>query len=90
LIRHYFRDTIDPDSDGARTLLRKIAAIPTHEFWPDDLSYGLVCFKGVIGHRQVTDSYLVALARAKGGQLATMDKDLKLLHPEDTFLIPEE
>ena len=34
---------------------------------------------GVIGHRQVTDAYLVALARHHHGRLATLDKGLATL-----------
>ena len=89
LIRHYFRDTIDPEAEGAKLLLGSIEAMRTHAFWPDELSYTGASFKGVIGHRQVTDSYLVALAKSRGGQLATMDKGLTMLHPGDTILIPE-
>lgn len=42
---------------------------------------------GVIGHRQVTDAYLVALARHHGGRLATLDRGLAALHGEDVFLL---
>jgi len=29
-----------------------------HVFWPDSVSYSDVLMNGVLGHRQVTDSYL--------------------------------
>ena len=48
----------------------------------------LQCFAGVIGHRQVTDSYLAALAGHFGGSLATLDRGLAMMHPETAELIP--
>jgi predicted nucleic acid-binding protein len=53
-----------------------------HHFWPDDLAYQTVRWHGVIGHRQVTDAYLAALARHHQGKLATFDKGLVVLHPD--------
>ena len=35
-----------------------------------------------MGHRQVTDAYLAALARHHGGKLASFDKRLVALHPD--------
>ena len=43
---------------------------------------------GVLGHRQVTDSYLAQLARARGGQLATFDQGLAKLHTDIADLLP--
>jgi uncharacterized protein len=53
--------------------------LPGHTFWPDDVS--LLDRKKVDVGRlatagQVTDSYLLALAIAHGGQLATLDRRL--------------
>jgi uncharacterized protein len=42
---------------------------------------------GVIGHRQVTDAYLVALARHHGGRVATLDRGLAALHGEAVHLL---
>ena len=89
LVRHYYRDTEQAAPDGARRLLQQIASIPGHEFWSDSLAYVEVDLTGVIGHRQVTDAYLVALAASCGGQLATMDRGLALLHPDSVVFIPE-
>ena len=60
-------------------LLTTLCALPGHEFWPDDIT--LLDSKRVDGSRlldsaQVTDSYLLALASAHGGQLATFDQRL--------------
>ena len=43
---------------------------------------------GAIGHRQVTDSYLVALAAHFEGSLVTLDRGLAALHPDAAVLIP--
>ena len=43
-------------------------------FWPDVLSYCDISLLGVRGHRQVTDTYLAALARHYGGRVLTFDR----------------
>ena len=56
-----------------------------HEFWPDDLdcrSAQIIAERGIIGHRQVTDAYLLSLSMAKGGKLATLDKRMGELIPK--------
>lgn len=58
-----------------------------HHFWPDSISYEADQLVGVIGHRQVTDSYLVALAAHNGGRVATLDRGLAILHPELVHLV---
>jgi hypothetical protein len=56
-------------------------------FWPDDLPYTGDQLAGIIGHRQITDAYLVALARHHGGRLATLDRGLAALHTETALLV---
>jgi uncharacterized protein len=72
-----------PNSPGTpaavRGLLAQLCALPGHDFWPDDVS--LLDAQRVDGSRlldstQVTDSYLLALASAHDGQLATFDQRL--------------
>lgn len=61
----------------AARLLAAVTAQPGHEFWPDTLELaGVAEFSSLalVGHRQVTDAYLVALARSHGGRLATLDR----------------
>jgi uncharacterized protein len=60
-------------------LLSKFLKLLGHAFWPDDVS--LLDPRKVDASRlatagQVTDSYLLALAIAHGGQLATFDRRL--------------
>ena len=52
-----------------------------HEFWSDDLSLrtsGVVNWPRVLGHNQITDVYLLALAVARGGCLVTLDHRVAL------------
>jgi toxin-antitoxin system PIN domain toxin len=72
-----------PNSPGPPSVvLQSLAAIrglPGHRFWPDDLSIADTEFFApelLSSHSRVTDSYLLALAHAKGGRLATMDQKL--------------
>lgn len=56
-----------------------IRALSGHQFWPDDASladpkYGASSF--LTTHSRVTDGYLVGLARARRGRLATFDHRL--------------
>jgi toxin-antitoxin system PIN domain toxin len=54
---------------------------PGHEFWPDDISL-LDPFvfdrQAITSHRQITDTYLLALAKKHDGCLATFDRRLSL------------
>jgi uncharacterized protein len=63
-------------------VLAAIRSQPWHTFWPDALPFDAAHLAGVIGHRQVTHAYLVALARHNGGRLVTLDKGLAALHPQ--------
>lgn len=68
-------------------VLDAIRAAPWHRFWADDIPYEAAQLGGVIGHRQVTDAYLVALGRHHGGRVATLDKGLAALHGGDVLLL---
>lgn len=85
LVRHLFRN--GAAADEVVMVLRGWTSGERHEFWPDDLGLGDVDLRGVVGHRQVTDAYLAALSRARGGRLATLDRGLALLHPDVALLI---
>lgn len=48
-----------------------------HEFWPDDLSTldeERIDPERILGHRQVTDAYLLALSVAHGGRFVTFER----------------
>lgn len=87
LLRHYYRELDGANTVGAQVLLSQIENMPGHEFWPDSLAYSEVNLSGVIGHRQVTDAYLVSLASSQGGKLATLDEGLAKLHGEKVTFV---
>lgn len=56
--------------------LRDAAATDHHRFWPDNFSLltpGSIDWDRAIGHKQITDLYLLALAATHGGRLVTFD-----------------
>ena len=56
--------------------LDEICAGMDHAFWPDDVSLrtpGMVNWPRVLGHDQITDIYLLALAVINDGCLVTLD-----------------
>jgi toxin-antitoxin system PIN domain toxin len=53
----------------------------SHAFWPD--SYSLldadaIDWEHILGHRQITDAYLLGLAVRNGGRFVTFDRRLPL------------
>ena len=76
LFRFHLRAGVEATAESAKLLLESISSLPRHEFLPDDVSYLDMPTKGILGHRQVTDGYLVLLARKHGGSVATMDASL--------------
>ncbi len=88
---------------GAIELLKSVMHSTQHVFWPDDWSLaddlsqaespGYV-WQQVVGHGQVTDAYLLALARTHQGKLATLDQAVPALisaiaHPKDLLELIE-
>ncbi len=72
-----------PNSPGTPAavapLMRGLCALPGHTFWPDTLSVinsDQLDVTRLLSSGQVTDSYLLALAAAHQGQLATFDRRL--------------
>jgi len=60
-------------------LMATFLAHPGHEFWPDDVTLmdrERVHAARLLDSAQVTDSYLLALAAAHNGKLATFDRQL--------------
>jgi toxin-antitoxin system PIN domain toxin len=71
---------------AATNVLAQMIALAGHVFWPADLPVnGLAAMDGAAftGHRQVTDAYLIELARHHGGSLATLDAGLAELMPTE-------
>jgi predicted nucleic acid-binding protein len=74
-----------PNSPGspyaAAQSLESLMALPGHQFWPDEISLldrTKIDISRMLNSSQVTNSYLLALAIAKGGALATFDRKLIL------------
>ncbi len=72
-----------PNSPGppsaVMAALVAIRDLPGHVFWPDSISLAITTSvdRALLSHHaRVTDSYLLALARAHQGQLATLDHKL--------------
>ena len=78
----------DMSAGQAVAALDIIRAHERHAFWADDLSIEAESMRAVIGHRQVTDAHLVALAQRYGGRLATFDRGLTVVHTDATVLVP--
>lgn len=63
-------------------LLTAMTGRPGHHFWPMDitLSEAVQPFReGLVGHRQVTDAYLLGLAIKNKGRLITLDRGIDVL-----------
>jgi len=68
-------------ADVAEALLRNVAH-PKHRFLALDFGFAEVlglCSGGLLGHRQITDAWLVACAVRHGVQLATFDTGIEQL-----------
>ena len=65
----------------ALALLTRVTELPGHGFWPDDLPLTDVFppARLLSSHRQITDGYLLALAAAHDGVLATLDRGIVAL-----------
>jgi uncharacterized protein len=73
-----------PEFEPTASLVGRLGAFcssPHHHFWPDTLSlrdHTIFNLSHTSGHRQVTDVYLLGLARKMGGRLATFDQTIPL------------
>jgi toxin-antitoxin system PIN domain toxin len=73
-----------PNAMPAAAVAERLAgatATSHHVFWPDGVSMldtGRIAWQAVLGARQVTDAYLLALAVAQGGRLVTLDRAVPL------------
>lgn len=87
------RFTAEPRAPGeARDLLAAMTGVGKYERWSEPTSGALsrevaACLRRAVGHAQVTDAYLVALAAAKGGRVATFDAGLSAVWKLDVELL---
>lgn len=65
----------------AAALLHDATSTKHHHFWPDDVSVlgdGVLDWQHLLGARQITDAYLLALAVRHKGRLVTFDRNVPL------------
>lgn len=75
-------DAVSPRE--AHGMLKRIISVPGHEFWIDDVAPAeatIFASTAFVGHRQVTDAYLLALVQQCDGKLATFDGGVAELLP---------
>lgn len=70
-----------PDASPSRALdlLQVIVADPRHDYWseaPSPLDLRSLRSVALVGHRQVTDAWLLGLAVERGASVATLDRGL--------------
>lgn len=72
-----------PNSPGSvlavANTLAKMLTMPGHAFWPDKISLldsPHIRMERLLSSRQVSDTYLLCLAKAHDGRLATFDRRL--------------
>ena len=70
--------------------LGRIVGHPRHVFWEDSIALSDAPTDRVMGHRQVTDAYLLGLALANGGRFATFDRGVVELARDDGELAAVE
>lgn len=73
-----YRNPVGPPSEIIE-ILRLLRDMPGHVFWSDTISLAdsrRIDAAGLTTSEQVTDAYLLALAVANGGRLATFDRRL--------------
>jgi predicted nucleic acid-binding protein len=87
LVRFHARLSEASGVQLAKAILRSIEQLPHHQFWAADLPFSSLPERGLRGHKQVTDAYLVAITRARKGRLATLDEALSAWHPDACLLI---
>jgi toxin-antitoxin system PIN domain toxin len=79
----FSRDAVEPKE--AVGILEANLKHPHHRFWTADLSFlrAVQPFAGrLVGHKQVTDAYLLGLALHKKGKLVSLDRGILDLLPE--------
>lgn len=79
-----------PNSPGSPAavadMLRSMRLLPGYQFWRDHISLvdaQLVASSHILTSAQVTDTYLLALAKSYNGKLATFDRRLSTLAVPD-------
>ncbi len=75
----------------ATAILSALVNRSDHRYLPDDRGYidnPLVPHDRLVGHRQVTDAHLIAIARAHDAQVASFDQGIKALGGSSVQVLP--
>ena len=70
----YTASAVSPQE--AATLLRQWTRLKSHRFWTSPLADDPAIYAHALGHQQVNDAWLVAVARRNAGRLVTLDTRL--------------
>jgi toxin-antitoxin system PIN domain toxin len=72
---------------AAMNVLEQMTALKHHVFWPDNIKLCLQELPSdlLVGHRQITDAYLLGLCKKHGGRLATLDQKITTLTPKESM-----
>lgn len=67
--------------EAAILLLSTLTGQTGYQFWPDDSPLRIIFDRTakITGHNQITDAYLLALARLRSGTLSTLDSGITAL-----------
>ena len=88
LLRLHIQFALDISIAAAWVAIAAIRAHPKHCFFSDGFSYTEIDPIRLTGHHQITDAWLVELAKRNNAKLATLDEGLAILWPETALLIP--
>ena len=73
-----------PNSQPPSKIAERLAEAcqhPTHEFWPETISLvkdGVIRWQYLLGPRQITDAYLLAIAVVNQGKFVSFDQHINL------------
>lgn len=87
LYRYLLRVYPEQPFHEAKKTLRLLSVLPAHEFWPDTYDCLDLPKNGILGHSHLTDAYLVNLAKANGGRVATLDRRMADVFAPTAFLV---
>lgn len=77
ILGHKKYPNFDGGTAAAREVLQGLCILPGHQFWPCDLSLlGESVLLRAPDSRQITDTYLLALAVHHRGRMATLDRGI--------------
>lgn len=71
----------------AATLLMQLTGDPNHTFLESPVACHPDIYAHTLGHQQVNDAWLVAVARRTGGRLATLDTRLRVHDSEKKHVL---